>query len=634
MTNGDIRPQDYAAFKRAGRSGAAPADRRGVGLDPDFLWFNLRRPRRPRRTRRGCRRGSSARRSRAPSIARRSSTRSTSAPRCRSSGRSRRATARGIRRAAPAYPSRPGQARAAARAAGLTDRNGDGMLEDAAAARSRFSILTQAGHIRERAAAVIQEQLRQVGIARRRRRRSIPAGSSSGGRRRLRRIYFGLQASATDPALNSTSGSAPAPIISGTRRRPRRHTPWEQRIDDLMRGRRARRPGGAAAAFAEVQRIFGEELPAIYFVAPKVTIAIAPRVANPTPVPLVPQLLWSADTAVGRAATTPRPDRESHGVLPSLRSSRVASLAALLVFVVSSAALLLARLAPGDAFAGFDAIRRRPPPSGTGSASTGRSPRNTRDWLGARAATRLRRIARVPAVRSRAACASAPANTALLGLCALLLATLSASRSASSPAASRTAWSPRVVRGRVAAPLSVAAAGHVARAAAARAHAPDGCRSAASGPSGRRDSWRASRSRALPGAADARAGAADRGVARAAAVAGDARGARANRRARGARARRLAPTRVIWRHALRLSLKPVLAIYGVDRRQLLSGSFVVEIVMSWPGLGALMYEALVARDLYLVAGCAAAGVALSRARRARVRPRARGGRSARSRRPT
>jgi peptide/nickel transport system permease protein len=31
--------------------------------------------------------------------------------------------------------------------------------------------------------------------------------------------------------------------------------------------------------------------------------------------------------------------------------------------------------------------------------------------------------------------------------------------------------------------------------------------------------------------------------------------------------------------------------------------------MAWPGLGALMYEALVARDLYLVAGCAAAGAA-------------------------
>jgi peptide/nickel transport system permease protein len=65
--------------------------------------------------------------------------------------------------------------------------------------------------------------------------------------------------------------------------------------------------------------------------------------------------------------------------------------------------------------------------------------------------------------------------------------------------------------------------------------------------------------------------------------------------------------RIVWRHALRLSLKPVLAIYGIIIGSALSGSFVVEIVMSWRGLGDLMYQALQARDLYLVAGCAAAG---------------------------
>ena len=65
--------------------------------------------------------------------------------------------------------------------------------------------------------------------------------------------------------------------------------------------------------------------------------------------------------------------------------------------------------------------------------------------------------------------------------------------------------------------------------------------------------------------------------------------------------------RVIWRHGLRLSLKPVVAIYGIVIGTVLSGSFAVEIVMAWPGLGRLTYEALRARDLYLVAGCAAAG---------------------------
>ena len=51
----------------------------------------------------------------------------------------------------------------------------------------------------------------------------------------------------------------------------------------------------------------------------------------------------------------------------------------------------------------------------------------------------------------------------------------------------------------------------------------------------------------------------------------------------------------------------MLAIYGIVVGALISGSFVVEYVVAWPGLGALMYDALVARDAYLVAGCAAAG---------------------------
>jgi peptide/nickel transport system permease protein len=62
----------------------------------------------------------------------------------------------------------------------------------------------------------------------------------------------------------------------------------------------------------------------------------------------------------------------------------------------------------------------------------------------------------------------------------------------------------------------------------------------------------------------------------------------------------------LWRHAFRLSLGSVLSIYGIVVATALSGSFAVEVVMSWPGLGALMYEALVARDLFLVAGCAVA----------------------------
>ena len=65
--------------------------------------------------------------------------------------------------------------------------------------------------------------------------------------------------------------------------------------------------------------------------------------------------------------------------------------------------------------------------------------------------------------------------------------------------------------------------------------------------------------------------------------------------------------RIIWRDALKPALRPTIAVYGLVVGALLSGSFAVEVVTSWPGLGELMLNALRARDVYLVAGCAAAG---------------------------
>ena len=74
-----------------------------------------------------------------------------------------------------------------------------------------------------------------------------------------------------------------------------------------------------------------------------------------------------------------------------------------------------------------------------------------------------------------------------------------------------------------------------------------------------------------------------------------------------AMARGLSPRDVIVRHAWPVSLRPICGVYGLAIGALLSGSFVVEFVTAWPGLGRLMYEALRARDIYLVAGCAAMG---------------------------
>lgn len=74
-----------------------------------------------------------------------------------------------------------------------------------------------------------------------------------------------------------------------------------------------------------------------------------------------------------------------------------------------------------------------------------------------------------------------------------------------------------------------------------------------------------------------------------------------------AAARGVPLSRILYRDALRVGIRPIAAIYGLIVGSLLSGSFIVEVVTAWPGLGRLMYDALRARDIYLVAGGAAAG---------------------------
>jgi peptide/nickel transport system permease protein len=72
-------------------------------------------------------------------------------------------------------------------------------------------------------------------------------------------------------------------------------------------------------------------------------------------------------------------------------------------------------------------------------------------------------------------------------------------------------------------------------------------------------------------------------------------------------ARGVPRARVVWRSALKAALRPVAAVYGLIIGTLLSGSFAVEVISAWPGLGTLMLGALRTRDIYLVAGCAGAG---------------------------
>jgi peptide/nickel transport system permease protein len=69
-----------------------------------------------------------------------------------------------------------------------------------------------------------------------------------------------------------------------------------------------------------------------------------------------------------------------------------------------------------------------------------------------------------------------------------------------------------------------------------------------------------------------------------------------------ARAKGLSEWTVIVRHASRVALDPFLALFGLSLGALLAGSVIVETVLGWPGLGALMVSAVRGRDVPLVMG--------------------------------
>jgi len=72
---------------------------------------------------------------------------------------------------------------------------------------------------------------------------------------------------------------------------------------------------------------------------------------------------------------------------------------------------------------------------------------------------------------------------------------------------------------------------------------------------------------------------------------------------RTARAKGLSENVVVYKHALRNALVPVLTVVGLQFGALLAGAIVTETIFAWPGIGRLTIQAISSRDYYLVQGC-------------------------------
>ena len=70
-----------------------------------------------------------------------------------------------------------------------------------------------------------------------------------------------------------------------------------------------------------------------------------------------------------------------------------------------------------------------------------------------------------------------------------------------------------------------------------------------------------------------------------------------------ARAKGVAPGRILRSHVLRNALLPVVTLAGIQAGSMIGGAVLTETVFAWPGIGRLMFDALLQRDYNLLLGC-------------------------------
>lgn len=189
---------------------------------------------------------------------------------------------------------------------GLRNRDQDEWLEDEDGDEARFTVLVfSTNDVLTRSAAVIREDLRQVGVA----LDVVPLEPNT----ILQRIVSGdfdaafvqFTATDTDPANSkdfwlSTGGTH---LWNMGQKAPT--TDWERQIDELMMRQSTTTDfEERRRLFNEVQRLFAENLPILYFAAPRVYVASSARMINLYPALTRPEILWSADTIAVKDVTT------------------------------------------------------------------------------------------------------------------------------------------------------------------------------------------------------------------------------------------------------------------------------------------------------------------------------------------
>jgi peptide/nickel transport system substrate-binding protein len=298
LTSGEIAPEAYATVKRAADAGRVKIVDLGIG-EADSLWFNLKPGRFAHDPRAAWLQRDELRRAISLAVDRRTFADTVFLGAGEPVyGPETPANKKWYWTGTPVTPHDPGGAKALLAAVGLTDRNGDGQLEDSHGTPVRFTLVTQKGRPRlERGAAVVREELKKIGVA-----VDVVALDANAvferiGSGEYDAVYFHPSRSDPDPALTPDFWFSSGTAHLWNMAQPKPATEWEARIDDLMTRQTATLDETERKRlFDEVQRVFSEHAPVVYFAAPRVLVAMSSRVVNASPAVALAPVLWSPDT--------------------------------------------------------------------------------------------------------------------------------------------------------------------------------------------------------------------------------------------------------------------------------------------------------------------------------------------------
>jgi len=281
-----LRPEDFVGVRRAEQGGALKLIELGVAPDPDAFWFCLKPAAKQKDPRFAFVQKREFRQAISHAVDREEFARTVYLGEAVPAwGPVTPGNRRWFTPNLPRYAPDLQKARDLLKGIGLEDRDGDGIVEDAKGTAAKFTVITQRGVGSARIGIALDIVPLDFGAMIARMQMSDYDA-----------IYMRLLTTDLDPALNMdfwlSNGSAHVWNLE----EPTPATEWEKRIDELMQEQASTiDEGRRKAVFADVQRIFAENVPMLYFAAPRMYAAHSSRLAGVVPSVMRPPILWNAD---------------------------------------------------------------------------------------------------------------------------------------------------------------------------------------------------------------------------------------------------------------------------------------------------------------------------------------------------